>query len=325
MPELVQVGNETNREILMLAGSNGFPIDWARNSTLLNAGISAVREAGKIASVNPEVILHIADPSTADWWFTNATQNGITDFDIIGLSYYPEWHKRNISQTGDIVANLKATFNKEVMIVETGLIWTKNWNDNADNIQGKDEFLIAEGYGPASPEAQRDWLIDLASEVKARQGLGVIYWEPSWVSTECSTRWGNGSHWENANFFDFNNNVNANGGIQFLEQNYGNVTFKVNMTGIEAADGAYITGGFTGSPWKIIKMNDDGNNIYSYSATISEGNTGAYYFLKSNAWDNREAVPTECALSWGVDREYSVFQDQEDLTLAFQYETCDEF
>jgi arabinogalactan endo-1,4-beta-galactosidase len=32
-------------------------------------------------------------------------------------------------------------------------------------------------------------------------GMGLIYWEPGWVSTSCSTLWGQGSHWENASFF----------------------------------------------------------------------------------------------------------------------------
>jgi len=34
-------------------------------------------------------------------------------------------------------------------------------------------------------------------------GVGVVYWEPAWVSTSCKTRWGTGSHWENATLFDF--------------------------------------------------------------------------------------------------------------------------
>lgn len=160
--------------------------------------------------------LHIADPNNAVWWFGDATQNGITDFDIIGLPYYPEWHPGTITQTGDILTNLKTTFNKDVMIVETGVIWTHSWNDNAANMMDSDTYYAVEGLGVASPEAQRDWLIALTSEVKASGGRGVVYWESSWVSTGCWTQWGESSHWENASFFDFNNTVNTNGGIKFL-------------------------------------------------------------------------------------------------------------
>ncbi len=55
--------------------------------------------------------------------------------------------------------------------------------------------------------------------------MGVIYWEPSWVSTDCWTQWGKGSHWENASFFDFDNNLIIEGGVQFLEQNYQELAF----------------------------------------------------------------------------------------------------
>ncbi len=44
------------------------------------------------------------------------------------------------------------------------------------------------------------------------------YWEPAWISTDCSTRWGQGSHWENATFFDFQNQVHQ--GIDFLSYEY---------------------------------------------------------------------------------------------------------
>ena len=46
MPELVQVGNETNGEILSTLERAKEPIDWTRNAKLLNAGIRAVRDAG---------------------------------------------------------------------------------------------------------------------------------------------------------------------------------------------------------------------------------------------------------------------------------------
>ena len=47
-------------------------------------------------------------------------------------------------------------------------------------------------------------------------GQGLIYWEPAWVSTSCSTRWGQGSHWENATMFD--ENTQAHEGISFYNE-----------------------------------------------------------------------------------------------------------
>ena len=70
------------------------------------------------------------------------------------------------------------------------------------NLLGPDTLL--EGY-PATIEGQRRYMVDVTQTVISNGGIGVVYWEPAWVSTRCSTRWGQGSHWENATFFDFHN------------------------------------------------------------------------------------------------------------------------
>jgi arabinogalactan endo-1,4-beta-galactosidase len=54
----------------------------------------------------------------------------------------------------------------------------------------------------------------------SNQALGVVYWEPAWVSTDCTTRWGQGSHWENATFFDFQNGNELHAGADFLGYDY---------------------------------------------------------------------------------------------------------
>jgi arabinogalactan endo-1,4-beta-galactosidase len=46
-------------------------------------------------------------------------------------------------------------------------------------------------------------MIDLMQAVVDGGGLGVVYWEPAWISSACATRWGQGSHWENATLFDY--------------------------------------------------------------------------------------------------------------------------
>ena len=48
-------------------------------------------------------------------------------------------------------------------------------------------------------------------------GVGVVYWEPAWVSTKCATRWGIGSHWENATLFDFRKGNELTPAADFLK------------------------------------------------------------------------------------------------------------
>lgn len=212
MPVFVQVGNETNSGML----KSKMELDWPRDAELFNAGIRAVRDAAARTRTHPKIILHIAQPENAEWWFREAQEHGVTDFDVIGLSYYPQWSTFSVPEVGPHIAYLREEFDKEVMIVETAYPWTLRYvHETADNIlnRGVPDY-------PISIDGQRQFLIDLTQSLISNGGLGVVYWEPAWVSTKCSTRWGQGSHWENATFFDFLNNNEVHQGIEFLEFEY---------------------------------------------------------------------------------------------------------
>ena len=220
LPEMVQIGNETNKGILLSPqdDASGWVLDWNRNSQLFKRAIDAVRDVETASGKSVKVAIHIADPSKTGWFIENFWNNGVTDFDIIGMSYYWAWHKPvDIDDVGNIVAGFKQTYpGKEVMIFETGYIWTTANNDNANNIINN----VHPDYAPASPENQQKWLIDMTKEVMDKGASGVIYWEPAWVSSTCWTQWGQGSHQEHATFFDFDNNVLPNGGMYWMTHDY---------------------------------------------------------------------------------------------------------
>jgi arabinogalactan endo-1,4-beta-galactosidase len=201
MPELVQVGNETNGEILSTLAKAKEPIHWDRNAKLFNAGIKAVRDAGKKSRIQPRVMLHIAQPENVEPWFSAAARAGVTDFDLIGISYYKKWSKSRLNELGATIARLRKQYrNADVLLVETAYPWTLENADNARNVLGADSVL--EKY-PATPAGQRNYLIDLTQLVIANGGVGTVYWEPAWISSTCKTRWGSGSAWDNAALFDF--------------------------------------------------------------------------------------------------------------------------
>ncbi|MBN2471774.1 MAG: glycosyl hydrolase 53 family protein, partial [Anaerolineae bacterium] len=102
-PDFVQVGNEINSGLLKLSSQQ----DWPRDARLINAGIRAVRDFAAETGAAPRIILHIAQPENADWWFAQAEAHGITDFDIIGLSYYPQWSTFTIADVGAHVTHLR--------------------------------------------------------------------------------------------------------------------------------------------------------------------------------------------------------------------------
>ena len=209
LPEIVQIGNEINAMILQ-NGEVKWPIDWLRNSALINKGIKAVRDISNQKNKKIEIMLHIAQPENALWWFSEAFNAGITDFDWIGLSYYPLWSEYNLNTIDAPLKNLIETYAKKLMIVETAYPFTLINADSANNIIG--ENALIPGY-PASQQGQLDYLNDLKTKISESGGQGIIYWEPAWVSTNCKTLWGQGSHWDNATLFDHNNKSNL--GMQF--------------------------------------------------------------------------------------------------------------
>jgi arabinogalactan endo-1,4-beta-galactosidase len=221
LPEMVQIGNETNKGIMLspAVDAAGWSLDWPRNSALFKKAIKAVRDVEAATGSTIKVALHAAGPADTGWLMAAFWSNGVTDFDVIGMSYYWAWHKpTTIAQTGNVITQLKQTYpGKEVMIFETGYIWTLQNNDQAANIISETQA----GYSPASPENQKKWLVDLTKKVIEKGGAGVIYWEPAWVSTPCFTPWGQGSHQDHATFFDFNNNVLPTGGMYWMSENYG--------------------------------------------------------------------------------------------------------
>ena len=207
-PDIVQVGNEINIMLLQEENNHSEKIDWNRNSYLINKGISAIRDLNQ----EIEIMLHIAQPENALWWFSEASQNGIDNYDWIGISYYPKWSSVNLIDLDQSIKNLIETYNKKLMVVETAYPYTMKNIDDANNIL--DENSLISGY-PATIEGQQNYLIDLKNKIISGGGSGLIYWEPAWVSTNCKTLWGTGSHWENATLFDLSNK--AIDGISFMK------------------------------------------------------------------------------------------------------------
>ena len=208
LPELVQVGNEINCGMLWTDTEPGFPAlstcegHWDAQAAVLNAGIRAVREAAPAA----RVVIHIAQPENVGGFFSSIVAAGVTDFDVIGVSYYPLWSDVALSDISQRVSAWRATYGKDVMVVETAYPWTLGNADGYGNILGPDALVAGR---PATPEGQRDFMIALVREVIDGGGSGVFYWEPGWITSGMRDLWGTGSSWDNATLFDFDGRAHA--------------------------------------------------------------------------------------------------------------------
>ena len=214
MPYMVQVGNEINTQMLRPAETKGEPIDWARNAKILNAGVRAVREARAADGSSPKVMLHVAQPENVEPWFAAAVAAGVRDFDYIGASYYPKWSSLDLPRAEKALAAVHRRFSRPIIVVEVSYPFTlQDAGDQAPNLLGEDS--LHRGY-PATYVGQKRFMDAVVQMTLRAGGVGVVYWEPAWVSTPCKTRWGTGSHWENATLFDFRKGNELTPAAEFL-------------------------------------------------------------------------------------------------------------
>lgn len=172
LPSVVQIGNEIRSGFLFPEGQ--LP-DCAGMVKLINAGIRGVRSvAGK---EKMQVMIHLDQGGRFFFlkeWFDNALKEGMEEFDVIGLSFYPFWHG-TYQDLKETMERLISLYGKPIMIVETA----HPWRICQDGFVDKKQVEIA-GF-EASEEGQKvvlDLVMQLVASVKDDMGQGVFYWEP---------------------------------------------------------------------------------------------------------------------------------------------------
>ncbi|QNB16970.1 glycoside hydrolase family 53 protein [Paraburkholderia tropica] len=196
-PEWVQTGNEITGGMLWPLGKYD---QWDNLATLLKTAHDAVK------SVDPNIkhMLHIdsgGDNAKSRWWFDSAVQRGV-NFDLIGLSYYPQW-QGSLDDLQNNANDLSARYGKDIIVVETAYPWTTSDGDaepNAMTNTGTATF-------PPSPQGQSQFFAALTNVVKSipdGRGKGIFWWEPEWIPTpDVGWKVGGGDQWDNNTLFDF--------------------------------------------------------------------------------------------------------------------------
>ena len=90
LPDIVQIGNEIRSGMLF---PDGAVPDYQTMAGLIIAGIRGARSVADKERL--KVMIHLDQGGRYQFlkdWFDQALEQGLMDFDIIGLSYYPFWH-----------------------------------------------------------------------------------------------------------------------------------------------------------------------------------------------------------------------------------------
>ena len=202
-PDMVQIGNEIGCGLLWDYGTLEHPENIA---LFLNQGIKAVRETdGNVHKT--EVMIHLecgGDAPRTERFFETLEQNGMTDYDVIGLSYYPYW-AGGYEKLRENMRNLKERFGRRVVVVETAFPYTDESNDDMPNVVTSEITRKATGL-EASVANQRKVTEEIIRLVKKEEnGYGVYYWEPVWYCLKgVGMEKGSGNEWENQAMFDKN-------------------------------------------------------------------------------------------------------------------------
>ncbi len=169
---MVQIGNETNNYMC------GEKI-WFNIQYLMQAGAKATRE------IFPEalVALHFANPEKAGSYETYAKKMDYyqVDYDVFASSYYPYWHG-SIDNLTDVLSSIARTYGKKVMVMETSYAYTGADTDfNGNTID--DGGAIVKDY-PFTVQGQANHLRTLTDAIvnDTENGIGVVYWEGTWIS-----------------------------------------------------------------------------------------------------------------------------------------------
>ena len=193
-PDIIQIGNEIDAGILLPIGNINTNKDWFLS--LLNQGITAVRNN----NLETKIMIHKAASKNANWFFDLVKP---LDYDLIGVSYYPKWHGKDLPAFKNQLEILDNSYTQSIVLAETSYPFTLDWNDHTNNVIGENSQIIYPEF-PATLDGQKAYLQEIKTIVKSlKKGVGFGYWGAEWIAFDGPNST-NGSSWENQALFDFN-------------------------------------------------------------------------------------------------------------------------
>lgn len=168
-PDFIQPGNEITTGMLWPTGGiNGHGANsWPNFVGYLGEAIKACKDACPEAKIVIHAELHNAGMAVNFFNMFKTTYPNI-QYDIMGLSYYPEYHGTVGELETNVIKKLEAINpDKDIMIVETGHAYKWHIGDGKDT-----EYALSE-------EGQRQFTADLITMLnKHAKVTGLFWWYP---------------------------------------------------------------------------------------------------------------------------------------------------
>lgn len=202
-PDFIQTGNEISYG-MMWAGRSASQTTWkkyyAGQSANAERFFSLLKKAGEACRdkcPSAKIVIHTERVANTNYLkaFYNDMKTAGIDYDIIGLSYYPYYHK-DFAQLESALSTLESNFpEKDIMLVELG--YYHKWQPDGVDFNYGNTYPITE----AGQKAFTDALIQkLESHPKVK---GIFWW---WMeANEYGLDWNTQrvtDNWYNAGLFD---------------------------------------------------------------------------------------------------------------------------
>jgi len=175
-PSIISIGNEITAGLLWPLGSTSHYYNIA---TLLHSASAGIKSSN--LATQPKILIHLDNGwswSTQQYFYTTVLGEGpllTTDFDIMGVSYYPFYNSAaTLSSLQTSLADMASKWGKELVVAETN--WPYSCPSPAYAFPSDTTSI------PFSAAGQTTFVQDVANVVKATSGgAGLFYWEPAWI------------------------------------------------------------------------------------------------------------------------------------------------
>lgn len=297
-PDYIQIGNEVSYGMLWdtyttphsnslhffnLSGTytnQKTKID--RFATLLKAAAEGVRASNCSTA---KIVLHCertVNATHAKNFYNYVAQGGFTDYDVIGLSYYPLWHG-TLSQLETTLTTLHTAFpSKKIQIVETGYNFTKPQINTGDT--------DTEETWPYTNAGQGGFIKDLAATLNKYDYVdGLYYWQPEECGNGAGTDGKNRvmGHYDNRGFWEItwksgSHKLNSKAALMALNNFIGITDDDADDEGGQDGEGSDVTS-------KYITNASFDSDISGWT------NTGGTAQWKQNTW---APLSNYCEFAW---------------------------
>jgi len=224
LPDMVAVGNEITNGLLWPYGQKP---NWENITAFINSGIRGVK---KVDEKIP-VMIHLDNGGNNEMyrdWFDHYFEYGGSDFDYMGLSYYPFWHG-SIDDLKNNMDDMALRYNKDMIVAEVSTGFTLEDYQSYEKLPDEKRKGMAANAKlaekvpyPMTTEGQKSFMSDFMNTIKSvrdGRGKGFIYWEPAWIPVP-SSEWASeaaieymkekgpgGNEWANQALFDYDGNA----------------------------------------------------------------------------------------------------------------------